>query len=287
MSVSPRISATGSNQTIKSGLDTWIVIHGRGGHASDFTALAKQIDNFSTSDQVLVLDWSSGAANNTPSLTGLQGASWTPSVGLWLSQALGRMGVTGSKVHLVGHSWGTYVAYEAAKRISGGVNSIVALDPAYGGSGVSLVGLTYPASSVNFASVSSFSWSFYGSDSFGDNVLAGTADESFDVFYSGSSLVLSTSAHSEPIAVFTFLVQQNYGLAKGKKPSGQASVFNLNNLIHAKKGPWKPNAFAARSALQSNAKVFEGQFTVPSKGLGNPSQFAYFPSAGGAEKVLV
>ena len=93
-------------------------------------------------------------------------------------------GFVGSQLNLVGHSWGSYVADELAKGMSG-VNTIVALDPAENG-----LGSWNPEDpgEIDFNRDSMFSWAFYSRDGgpFGGGVAGNeetpiTADEAFVV----------------------------------------------------------------------------------------------------------
>jgi pimeloyl-ACP methyl ester carboxylesterase len=125
--------------------------------------------------QVLVIDWSAGAADNFP-VAGLNGSKWIPPVAHWVQSQLRHWGVAGSTISLFGHSWGAYVSYEVAREL-GGVQSIVALDPA---KDTVVLGSGYPEGAVRFGDVSNLSYAFHSSF-FGNEHVAQTADYSFSV----------------------------------------------------------------------------------------------------------
>ena len=85
-----------------------------------------------SAQQVLTLDWHQAAAPATglTSAFDLTEERWIPHAGQWAADALSGMGISGGNLNLIGHSWGAVVAGELAQDTSGGVNTIVALDPA-------------------------------------------------------------------------------------------------------------------------------------------------------------
>lgn len=108
--------------------------------------------------QVLTVDWSTLASDNTPKLFGLQDASWIPAVANRVVSELQEQVVQPGSINIVAHSHGTYIAYEIAKHF-GGVNSIVALDPSNDVIGAN----TYDSSQVNFSEFARSSIAFEGS----------------------------------------------------------------------------------------------------------------------------
>lgn len=116
-------------QTIRNDQTTWIVIHGRDSSpdSEDISQLWRAIDNRvnRVNSQVLVLDWRAAAS----SFVG-EGENYIQPVATWAAAFLKEeLGLLGTQLNLVGHSWGAYVAAEIAE-LFGEVNSIVALDPA-------------------------------------------------------------------------------------------------------------------------------------------------------------
>lgn len=240
------VPQTGLN--IQFGIQTWVVVHGRLDSSASFQSLAAAIDGYKAGDQVLVLDWSQGAADNhegwIPDEVALDGAAWIPHVGEWTKTTLVSLGVTSDKLDLVGHSWGTYVAYEIANRVPGTNEVIVALDPA-------AAAVDYDYTAVNFAAVSRRAWAFYGDGLFGSADLAKTADEAFLLEYDSGSWfgVDPFTAHAAPVRLFESLVLRNN---QGAAPT-RASLFNLSRLETPVTRPWMVNGYDGG---------FEGVFTV-------------------------
>jgi len=130
---------------------TWIVIHGWNNSYHDSDDLAKAIDGYQEGDQVLTLDWQEGSMTGFISvptiITGLtnlvsgistgttevaealyKASSWIKPVADATTQILTSWGISREKINLVGHSFGSYVAYEISKNLDR-VNNLVALDP--------------------------------------------------------------------------------------------------------------------------------------------------------------
>jgi pimeloyl-ACP methyl ester carboxylesterase len=233
-----------ANQPILKGVQTWVVIHGRADSLATFRPLAAAIDRYKSGDQVLVLDWSEGAADNHWESGWLDGAAWIPHVAEWAVRQLSSIGVTSDKLFLVGHSWGSFVAYEMAKQMPGTQERLVALDPAASA-------VEYPHESVDFGAVTQMSWAFYGGGTFGSAHRAGTADEAFRLDYDGwYGEIDMFDSHSAPRHVFESLVRKNH-VNQDSDPL-RASLFSLARL----EGPstrFLPNAFDGQ---------FEGVFVI-------------------------
>lgn len=227
---------------------TWLIIHGKDGRSSDriISGLAAAVDAYSNyhtgfNDQVLTLDWHTSASDNSP--TPLSGAEWITSVAHWAAQTLVSLGIDPTKLNLIGHSWGSYVAFEIAKELvnsqhRGYVQSIVALDPA---TNIPLANL-YPASQVDFSKYARWSWAFTGTapitgDVAGSNRLAVTASESFKMEVPGTSIIDVFGPHSNVVDLFATLVRDS-----NKSDVGMTSHFSLSNLLNGQRGPWDQNA---------------------------------------------
>jgi len=171
---------------------TWIVIHGRNSSSintsgGNIVRLAQAIASQRPNDQVLVLDWSAAAQDNDPpNYSAFTHDDWIEPVAQWAATALTGYGFSGLSLNLVGHSWGGNMTDEIAKRISGGVNTIVALDPAkngaFGWTGAYHPDLNFglPSAQINFARDSQYSWAFHSSI-LGSEYTSTSADESFVV----------------------------------------------------------------------------------------------------------
>jgi len=196
----------GSPKPIESGRNTWVVIHGFDGEPStgEFPALAKALD--AADDQVLTLDWSSIAKKYGGNISKAGNvADWIPTVADWASRKLKDLGfdngTSQNKLNLVGFSLGAYVAAEIASLMPGGVNKIVALDPA---STAGLGSYANKARSIKFSDNSQFSWGFYGSLA-GDPGRTATADESWSVGFGSNN---PQANHGQVVNLFASMVDQ-------------------------------------------------------------------------------
>lgn len=226
-------------QPIDPNKTTWLVIHGRnsGSQESNIQRLAQAIKTQSPRDhQVLVLDWSGAAFSR---VVGGRGEAWIQPVAQSAAELISlELMLDSTRLNLVGHSWGSYVANEIAERLSS-VNTIVALDPARdypGGFDVNANG------QIDFAANSSFSWAFYarGGDNlrFGNPGNATTAHEAF---------VVTNSGHSDVITLFTNMISQ---------PSvGLNRQFGLSRLVSHVPGTWEPDRYRSNGRLDD-----QGQF---------------------------
>jgi pimeloyl-ACP methyl ester carboxylesterase len=211
--------------TIEAGRPTWVLIHGRGCGGADMRPLATAIARARPGDQVLLLDWSEGAADN--GRAGVAGSTWASVVADWADGQLHGVGLTGDDLSLVGHSWGCYVAYDMAAGwrfgAERGVRGLVALDPASGGAGLD-------PSAVRLSTVARRSWAFYDNDPFASPFVALSADESFSVRLDGAT---ATEQHWACVDLFARLIT-------GPGP------FALDRLLRGAAGPWP--AAAGRAA---------------------------------------
>jgi pimeloyl-ACP methyl ester carboxylesterase len=226
---------------------TWIVIHGwlSSPKHENINAAALALYQTRAGDQVLTLDWSSAAATVIPQL----GEGAIIPVASWAADALIRHGFIGTNLNLVGHSFGSYVCDEIAKRIPGGVNTIVTLDPA-----IDIIGGYSPlGGEVDFARDSQFSWSFHSSTA-GNDYIPTTADEAF-IVESGSNIL---SAHGDVVFLFAYLITH---------PSDPwAQYFWLNWLLTGTTGPWVPDQFASYFTGDQQVKGYEAIITTGTSG---------------------
>src|SRR3989344_6740089 len=79
-------------------------------------------------DHISCADWRSFAGANTPELFGLQGANFIVDIGGVVGDELQHKGIPANLTHIIGHSWGTLVGYEAARKFPDKVQSFVSLD---------------------------------------------------------------------------------------------------------------------------------------------------------------
>ena len=198
--------------------DTIVVIHGwNGNFSSNLGILAQQLAEQNSASQVIALDWSQTADQTTPYLA----AGYIKAVAEW---AVGKLAGLASKITLIGHSLGSYVAAEISREL-GGVGEVVALDPAY-----ALPGFPYDIDKRdsnsnpvgNFRndtnqSLALVAADLYGTGAAGDTYQAGTADKSFIVKFSDLNygLVSAGDAHSGVIDIYNALESRNLDISSG------------------------------------------------------------------------
>ena len=152
----------------------------------------------------------------------------------------------------MGHSWGTWLSYEMATRVAGGVQGIVALDPAADAS------FEYDASDVDFGDVAQASWAFHGGGLFGSPTRAATADESFTTTYSASRPIGDLARHSMPVDIFTDLVRES----NSARPSERARLFSLDRLVADQAGSWREDVYNSAGSPIGLWRTFEGVFEL-------------------------
>ncbi len=185
----------GTAAGISNDSETWVVIHGWLGSPDDVHPLAKAIAAANPRLQVLELDWSQVAAD----ANAVNVVFDVPDVGAWAAAKLASWGIAGANINLVGHSYGGYMTDQIARNVNGGVNRIVALDPAT----AALGGIDF--SGTDYKAHSRYSISFIGSD-YGTVSAADTADEMINVDVGKRS---SFVAHANVLFLFTNMTLQN------------------------------------------------------------------------------
>lgn len=187
--------------------NTWVLSHGKNSNPSRFSNLADALTDPSLNTrvgQVLRLDWSSLARGGVASF---DEAMFTPGVGYRTQEVLKGWGISKDRVSLVGHSWGSYVAYQFAKQTAASESSkprvkrLIALDPATEGTG------GYWDSKTSFASHAERSWAFVAEGAYGSKDYAITAAEAFLFKHDSWSWL---RAHSAPIELFTHFIRCNH-----------------------------------------------------------------------------
>lgn len=189
------IRADGTTAPIVGDAETWVVIHGWLSTPAAIHDLAGAINIAAKGLQVLELDWSQVAEDQDAVAVVFN----VPDVGAWAARKLATWGIANLHINLVGHSFGGYMTDQIAKRISGGVNRVVALDPAT----AALGGIDF--SGTDFAAHSRYSIAFVGSD-YGTLSAAQTADETINVDVGQRS---TFAAHGAVRDLFTSMTEQN------------------------------------------------------------------------------
>jgi Ca2+-binding RTX toxin-like protein len=205
--------------------ETWIVVHGNADSSTypkmsalaDSVAEYKKKHNSNEEPQVLVVNWSQAADNNSnagirPDLA----AAWVNKVAEFAVHSLKDIwGIPANKINLVGHSLGTFVSGLIAEKYlnytNSKINKLILLDSARvlnpSGGDISIArqvfdtedydldgsqkGIQFPP---NFSEVATFSRSIWG-DFFEGNGLGSpryneTADESIKVKFKGSKSII-------------------------------------------------------------------------------------------------
>jgi len=216
-------NSDGSAARIDPTRETWVTIHGWLGEPSHMRDISKAIDAASKYVQVLELDWSDVASDANP----FNVVFSIDDVGSWAADKLESWGLPGSKINLIGHSYGGYMTDEIARDISGGVDRIVALDPAttsFGGTDLS---------GTNYAAHSQFSVAFIGSSQ-GTEAAVQTADETVLM---GVGSFGSFTAHGNVRDLFAKMTARN----NSNNPGTISPMFALSKLHLGQRPPFKNN----------------------------------------------
>lgn len=223
----------------------WVVVHGRlqtpiPDSNEDLRRLASVLSVARPGDQVLFYDWSEASDS-----IACEGASRADEAGVWLAAQIRAMGITPrDRVNLVGHSWGTWVCYYAARSL-GGVNSIIALDPAIRG-----ICSRTDYQSIDFASVSDNSWAFHSSG-LGSEDLTRTAHEAYSLNVEEPGRDPDLDEHSAAHLVFRSIVSHFATGIRGEL----TGHFRLDGLA-------KPKAVPRSSPGDLDGSIDAGMFVA-------------------------
>ena len=218
------------------GLTTWVLIHGWNSNASDpeWIQLATTLKAIRPGDQVLFLDWSSIAA--TPWSDPYTPAAGVIPVAQWLVAALRQLGIAGTDLNFIGHSYGAYIAHAVARRYPGGVNSIVVLDPA------ALV--PEGESPIEFRRYARSSWAFLGSPA-GSDATPVTAHEAYGVHFA--------SPFNDPNPGLTTILAAAFD---GR--FAYPNVFLIDRLLDGTRGPMEPDPYSFGFRNEVGTPGYEG-----------------------------
>ena len=233
-------SLDGAPVSPDSARETWLILHGRNGMSWSPSDMTRRLASAVALPhrQVLFLDWTGLAAGDSDgdgvSSLDFGGEQWITPMADWASSRLAALGFAGalaSNLNFIGHSWGAVLAAETASRIAGGVNTLLALDPAE--DAPPPWGTAYSTEQVRFADNTQWSWAFYSRDggtfgiSAGSETTPPTADESFTV---------RNSEHSALVTMFADMLSD--------PASGLSHWFTLDRLRDHRPGPWQTNRFS-------------------------------------------
>ncbi|MFB8798735.1 MAG: alpha/beta fold hydrolase [Microcoleus sp.] len=230
---------------------TWVLTHGFNDSSDDdkIQSLAKAIyDRYQDRVQVLILDWRK-AANAGINLS--EAASWIePVADATKKKLFDEWKIDPSNINLVGHSLGSYVAWQTAKDL-GGVNKLIALDPAATTNG------GYQEGNVNFSDYSKWAWAFYGS-ALGNFDRAYTADESFYLKFNSVVQLLETDKHIAVVTAFAKMIENNNEI----NPDQISKLFNLDQMGSSAGKPWRPGPeFEAKIDFDSRLVPLGGKYS--------------------------
>jgi pimeloyl-ACP methyl ester carboxylesterase len=214
-----------SSQPINRKKETWVLIHGwfAPGRAIALSRLAGVVDKNSKTDQVMLLDWSDAASTANV----FDAASRAPAVAQWAADKLKSWGIASSKINIIGHSLGGLVGDMLASKISGGINRMIALDPATDFPGTFFSG-------VDFAAHSQYSLGFIGSN-WSTPEAAATADESFEMNVGPKDSIIT---HSNVVDLFGSIIAGSVR----KTPDAIGKLFRLDSLQPGTTRPFKKDA---------------------------------------------
>ena len=255
---------------------TWILIHGLADSAASWTGhideqtpiIVDEIRNFYGNDQILVIDWSTAADGGFIDRYPVDVEARIPTVAAWLNSQLGAsgLGFSGASIELIGHSFGAYVADEFAE-LMGGVDTIVALDPATNVS-LPLIPDEYNSvARVDFDAHSNWSWAFIDqTGDFNNPTTPQTADESFviDGYFSG------LTGHTGVRKVFANMLADTDG------GNGTNKYFQLDQLLDYQAGPWVQNWYDQYGNFDVNGG-FEGVIWADNNNI--PEAFDFIPKS--------
>lgn len=225
-----------SSERPVAGTPTWVLIHGwnASSNQDELRDLATNIARLRPQDQILLLDWSVIATSSWTD-------PYTPSAGVvpvarWLVGALGQLGIEGTNLNFIGHSYGAYLANAAARRIPGGVNSLVALDPS------ALIPDAEP--DVQFRQHARSSWAFMGSGA-GSESAPVSAAEAYGVQFEVNSMFPNPN-------LFTVLRDAFNGLYT------YPNLFLIDRLMDGSPGPIAPDRFSFGIRSETGIPGYEG-----------------------------
>lgn len=270
-------------ETIDPNAETWIVIHGNASNpdTGNIFDLASTVEAkvAEKKGQVLVIDWREPANNPDLNLVPNPAASanWIHDVADFAAQALRDVWkIDPSKINLIGHSLGTYVASELGFIMASRdedrtnlnidpekcVNTLIALDPAATDPrsplGYDLDGDTNDRreAPVPFQSVSKFSRAFWGDipsgDGLGSPELAKTADETIYIDFKKPNgfrdEINPIDSHGNIVNLYRNMLSQ---------PGMIGSLFQLDAGPHQE---WKTDTYGGNEAILVASAYAEGNY---------------------------
>jgi pimeloyl-ACP methyl ester carboxylesterase len=219
------------------GKTVWVVLGGFGAEADDkgTKSLAAAVDAASSKDRVMIADWTPFARKNA---SGRATERDVNAAAASLADQIAATGVHARYVNLVGISMGSLVADRtaAALRKRGGVNAIVALDPATVKLGKSPAGKVLHAA-YHLAANSKHALAFNAGDRLAPATAALTADDSVRIQF--GTRMTDVVAHQSVFELFTNILTR----AAARKPGPISRLFSLTKIAAGDLPEWKKDRY--------------------------------------------
>jgi pimeloyl-ACP methyl ester carboxylesterase len=232
--------ADGAARSIVGRRETWVVIHGTDASKDDppIRALADAVDAMSSRDQVLVVDWSRLAYHTKDAQLATANAEAAAGE---VVKLIRDVGLPAARVNLIGYSMGAFIADRVATGLhdSGGVNRIVALDPAAPRSALNKRGHTV-AAPVFLARDSAYAIAFHGVNRHSPFAAPTSADDTVRVDNVGST---ADERHAGVLDVFTTMVARN----NAGSADGISHVFSLARIKDGVMPGWRKDRIGAET----------------------------------------
>jgi thioesterase domain-containing protein len=232
--------ADGAARSIVGRRDTWIVIHGTDSSTDDppIRKLADAVDGASSRDQVLVVDWRDLAYFTRDAQLRTANAE---AAAAGVVERIRDVGLPAARINLIGYSLGAFVADRVAMELhdAGGVNRIVALDPASPRSALNKRGHTV-AEPMYLANDSAYAIAFHGVNVHSPFAAATSADDTVRVDNVGAT---DDQRHAGVLDVFTTMAERN----NRKSADGVSRVFSLARIKDAGMPGWRKDRIGAES----------------------------------------
>lgn len=231
--------------------------------------MAAAVDAGSTKDQVLIADWKPYAKLNVSGRTTDRNAA---AAGKSLSDRLAATGLPASRINLIGISMGSLVVDRAAAALKsrGGVNALVALDPAAVRLGKTASGRVR-RSLYHLADNSRYAIAFHAGDRLSPIAAARTADDTIRVQLAGN--LPDTRRHEAVFELFTTIARR----AASAKAGRVSRIFSVNRIAGSSHPDWKKDRYDG---------VYEAiLYTTGRPGSLAPAKLTYFASSGRVQAV--
>ncbi len=227
----------GVARSLSAGKVTWVVLGGFGAEADDAgtRAMAAAVDALSAKDQVMIADWAPFARRNVSGRTVEADAN---AAAASLANQLAKAGVTSGRLNLLGISMGSLVADRtaAALHARGGVNALIALDPATVKTGKTPSGKVRHAT-YHLAADSKYAVAFNGGDRLAPPAAALTADDSVRVQF--GTRMTDVTAHESVFELFTNIQKR----AAARRPPAVSKLFSVTRIAGGSLPDWKSDRY--------------------------------------------